>query len=329
MREIGAIDSKETGKRFLLILMGYQISAELREEKNEWGVWVHNEEDIAQSKEIFKKFIKNPDSKNFIQKASDGEKLILKHHEDAERHRKSQANFRKKIYDRGNLNARAVFSLIIICILLFLLQEFERGGSILQFLYFSELSGRGFYEINNGQVWRLFTPSLLHAGMLHLAFNMLWLLDLGGMIEKDKGPAKFLGLFLLTAGLANTAQYLSSGPNFVGMSGVVYGCFGFAWMKAKFSNHPNYTLSPITVGFLLIWFFLCIFSSLGNIGILGRVANANHGVGLCVGMVSGFISSGYLRNPKEIKKLKLSQILIGFLPFLFAFFGIFADIVGY
>ena len=84
----------------------------------------------------------------------------------------------------------ATLSLVGICVILYLLGNIEGSKSILNSLYYSEFFNSSFHEIKNGQIWRIFTPSLLHGGILHLLFNILWLMVLGGMIERDKGALK-------------------------------------------------------------------------------------------------------------------------------------------
>ena len=93
-------------------------------------------------------------------------------------------------------------------------------------LYFSEYLGTSFPEIRAGQVWRLVTPIFLHAGVLHLVFNMLWLYQLGGQIEAQESSGYFAVMVLVLAVICNTGQYVVSGPLFIGMSGVVYGLLG-------------------------------------------------------------------------------------------------------
>jgi membrane associated rhomboid family serine protease len=56
------------------------------------------------------------------------------------------------------------------------------------------------FLVMQGEVWRLLTPIFLHAGILHLAFNMLVLYWAGSRLEEHYGSREFL-LFYLLAGL--------------------------------------------------------------------------------------------------------------------------------
>lgn len=81
------------------------------------------------------------------------------------------------------------------------------------------------------QVWRLVTYQFLHASMLHLLFNMLWLYFLGSVLERHWGGKRFL-LFYLGCGVAGGLFYLLLvalgflGPGcMVGASGAIMGVF--------------------------------------------------------------------------------------------------------
>ncbi len=137
----------------------------------------------------------------------------------------------------------------------------------------------------NGQVWRLLTPIFIHFGVVHLLFNMLWLKDLGTMIEKLISTRLLLALVLVIGILSNLGQFFFSGPFFGGMSGVVYGLLGYIWMKSKFDPVSRLFLEKQTVVMMIVWFFLCLF------GFMGHVANAAHAVGLATGMLWGFVSA--------------------------------------
>src|SRR5262249_27422424 len=157
------------------------------------------------------------------------------------------------------------------------------GIAVTRLLYFSEYMGRSFPEISDGQVWRLVTPIFLHGGWLHLLFNMLWLFELGGMIEILEGPRKLATLMLVLAVLATTAQYMLSGPSFLGMSGVVYGLLGYVWMMSRHHAGTRYVMPTQTVYFMLVWLVVCL------VGIIPNVANAEHVVGFVVGTAWGFL----------------------------------------
>ena len=145
-------------------------------------------------------------------------------------------------------------------------------------------------EIAGGQFWRLLTPIFLHFGPMHLIFNMLWLKDLGTVIEKLASTRVLLGLVLVAGVLSNVGQFMAAGPFFGGMSGVVYALLGFVWMKSRFDPGSGFYLDKQTVIMMVGWFFLCM------TGALGHVANYAHGYGLGIGMLWGFISAKFQRS---------------------------------
>jgi membrane associated rhomboid family serine protease len=79
-----------------------------------------------------------------------------------------------------------------------------------------------------GEYYRLVTAAFLHAGLLHLALNMVALFVLGPPLEAALGRVRFLALYLLSALGGSVAAYLLAPPNTlgVGASGAIFGLFG-------------------------------------------------------------------------------------------------------
>ncbi len=79
-----------------------------------------------------------------------------------------------------------------------------------------------------GEYYRLVTAAFLHAGLLHLALNMVALYVLGPPLEAALGRARFLALYLLSALGGSVAAYLLAPANTlgVGASGAIFGLFG-------------------------------------------------------------------------------------------------------
>lgn len=155
-----------------------------------------------------------------------------------------------------------------------------------------------FEKIQKGQLWRLFTPCLLHRDFLHILFNMIWAWILIRQIEERIPRWKVCLLMLCIGIIANCAQYLVSGPNFIGFSGVVVGLAGFIWMRQRRAPWEGYPLQKSTILFLLffvlsmfalelITFSLQLFSV---IQITPIIANTAHIVGGVCGILLGRFS---------------------------------------
>ena len=67
--------------------------------------------------------------------------------------------------------------LITLSVLVALISNFGSDYSLIHILFITEYR-EGLNEISSGQLWRLFTPALIHFGIMHIAFNMLWLYQL-------------------------------------------------------------------------------------------------------------------------------------------------------
>lgn len=73
--------------------------------------------------------------------------------------------------------------------------------------------------------WTAFTYMFVHAGLAHIAFNMLGLYFFGPRVEQRLGSAHFLSLYLVS-GLGGAAlSFLTPTASIVGASGAVFGVF--------------------------------------------------------------------------------------------------------
>ncbi len=178
-------------------------------------------------------------------------------------------------------------ALVVVSVLITFLSNFGASRHVLLPFLISTPGSELLADVRGGEVWRLLTPIFIHLSALHLLFNMMWLWDIGRLIEVRRGLLMFGG-FVLAVGIAsNLAQYLITGsPGFGGMSGVVYGLLGYVWMQAKFNPRSGYVLHKPIVVMMLVWYVLCW------TGLLGPIANWAHTGGLVIGSVWGFLDRG-------------------------------------
>lgn len=113
----------------------------------------------------------------------------------------------------------------------FLTQRAGAGGGLM-----GAISGRvmlrlgglyGPYVVYGSQWWRLVTALFLHAGLIHIGFNLWCLFDLGPEVEGLFGISKFLVLYLAT-GIIGFIVSLWWSPMAltIGASGAILGLIG-------------------------------------------------------------------------------------------------------
>ncbi len=150
-----------------------------------------------------------------------------------------------------------------------------------------------FWQVWQGELWRPVTTTLLHGNLLHAGFNLAWWVPLASAVERRFGPARLALLTLLVAAGSTMAQYVYADylepdvqlqGGMVGMSGVVYGLFGFVWASRARSPDLARLARPETLRLLLGWAVFCWVATVGE---LMSIANMAHGVGLALGYTMG------------------------------------------
>lgn len=296
MRAIGEIRDVTAARKFHDILYAQGIAAELdRSETNGWTIWVKAEEDCAQATELLQAFMANSADPQFRNAGAQAETLRKRAEEDQASYERRVTQARRSFVSlKGYGFGPLTYALIFVCGLVFVLTKFGKDFDPVNALWFSThyQSGTilerllGVPELRQGEVWRLLTPIFIHMGFMHIVFNLLWVADLGSMIE-SRGSTWLLARLVVVIGVgSNIAQYAVTGrPHFGGMSGVVYGLIGYIWIRGKFDPACGLRLHQQTVVTALLWFVFCF------TGYAGAIANSAHAAGLLLGMAWGWLAS--------------------------------------
>jgi GlpG protein len=211
--------------------------------------------------------------------------------------------------DHPNRPALVTWTLIAASVAVAILSKLGDKLEVLTWLTFADLHqwygleksertvAAGLDSILHGQVWRLVTPIFIHFGLLHILVNMLWMKDLGELIERRWSPRTLAALVLVSGIVANLAQFainwdLQSGLRTAnvlsgGMSGVVYCLLGYVWMRGP---SAGVRLHQQTVWMMLAWLAICF------TGALGRIGNSAHLAGLIVGVVWGRVAAARVES---------------------------------
>ena len=124
--------------------------------------------------------------------------------------------------------------------------------------------------------WTIITYMFLHAGVMHLAFNMLGLFFFGPRVEERLGSRSFLNLYVIS-GISGALLSLIMGPSsaVLGASAAVFGVMlAFAWFWPDAPIHLWGVLPIQARTLVIITTVLSLWSGLG--GVRSNVAHFAH-----------------------------------------------------
>ena len=244
------------------------IQSQLKSSQDEGHVIYCPEDKLAQAKVEFDVFIANPYADKYQKAAWDIGETVSLNTDDYT----LVKSFKESFLAHAGIVTLVTFTL---CWIVFIGSELGWSRDIFNALqFYPQLSMDAFLA----EPLRLIGPAFFHFSLLHIVFNTMWWWQLGGSIEQSLGKTTLINLLLISAIVSNVGQYLVSGANFGGLSGVVYALVGFVWWFGYLAPERGLSLAKPIVAFLLFWLVL------GFVDLLPvNVANTAHLLGLLSG----------------------------------------------
>jgi rhomboid protease GluP len=145
-------------------------------------------------------------------------------------------------------NSMVTYSIMGITIAVYILQMISQTvlGDDLPALYGMKINEL----IAAGQIWRLFTPILLHGSIMHIGFNMYALYLFGRRLERYFGHWRFLIMYLISGFAGNVISMMFTESPSLGASTAIFGLLGaqgvFIYQnRALFGNQTQQALQSI------------------------------------------------------------------------------------
>jgi membrane associated rhomboid family serine protease len=129
----------------------------------------------------------------------------------------SDAIGRRSSRDFWDPSRRATDVLLLLNAACFLLQWLSRGALTYWGCKMNNLI------LDQGQLWRIFTPTFLHSSLIHLAVNSYALHSLGPQVESLAGHKRLIVVFLGSALVGTLASVFLTPQPSLGASGAIFG----------------------------------------------------------------------------------------------------------
>ena len=163
------------------------------------------------------------------------------------------------------------------------------------------------------EIWRIISGGFLHSGVLHIAFNMYLLWQLGRPLERSLGERDFIAVYMVSLlGGSFGAVLLSPLSPTVGASGAVFGLIGAMVFQLR---SRNVGLFDTGLGFLIV--INILFSFRGGVSLGGHLGGFL--IGALLGALYFGLNAGEGPIIKDAKMRLVATIVIGVVLFAATF----------
>src|SRR5262245_52308240 len=192
MRQIATLP-EEDARRFADYLLTLKVQTQLISEEGGQGVWVCDEDKVEQARKELAEFRRNPVDFRYAKSTAVAQTLRQKEARVERDYARRQHRLEHRMASAGTAANRGVtIALLVISIVVTLGSNFGKSASpVTQTVSIAPYTvedhmvrWRWLEAVRSGEVWRLVTPIFLHLSPLHLGFNMLMLISLGGGVEE-------------------------------------------------------------------------------------------------------------------------------------------------
>jgi rhomboid protease GluP len=142
--------------------------------------------------------------------------------------------------------------------------------------------------VQQGELYRLVSVTLVHGSVLHLALNMYALYIVGPVVESLWGRWMFLVFYVLCAIAGSTGSFLFSAAS-VGASGAIFGLVGVIIAGTRAHNPMLDRRARAIVPQLGMFVVINLVFGFVTTGVGGNIDNAAHIGGLLAGLWLGFV----------------------------------------
>lgn len=138
------------------------------------------------------------------------------------------------------------------------------------------------------QWYRLITPMFLHAGFLHIGFNLLLQVSMGASMERAIGWLKYAMIYLSSgiAGFLLGANFAPAGIASTGASGALFGIIAANLLLFIYSGRKNTNIYGTKHYGLFIFILLMEVVVSFVLGLLPGMDNFSHIGGFCMGLLT-------------------------------------------